>query len=750
MPRIFVAFAVWLMLTATASAQVTIPDIFAGEGDPQTNSYLNMVFGTLFETGVGGADQTLISTLMTSFNVIFFAVGMLLLVYNVVVGVTETAHDGSVLGSRHSSLWGPIRMVTAAAMLIPLPTGYSGIQHGVAYVVNAGTATATMVWTQAVDTVVDDRLPITTPDYASLDGQFVQSIWRMELCRASYNQEVAKGGNLDSMGAGWASNDGRIYSYSLTERQGACGTIELPEPTRGFERVAEATGSDYATWLNGMRTAVDNTIGRIRPTAEAVAQASSERTAMPPTLNLSNDLRAWRLEHSRAVAPIVDGVSDAAQEDLQDVLENSDGSRLAASLKENGWTRAGFYYQTIARFSSDSTSVLQMLPETTPGDAIGAASNPAGGTFGAVRTQMGSSWWNIVSDQNDNVRAFLSEIANTYNLTVNWWNESVTRSNVGAFTNERISFADSGGEMSNYLPSMQTVVALFDLINPLSGDDPMVGLITLGNGLTAMAGATIAGLAVLAAVPFVGGAVGFIGTVLGWLLNGIGLAGVFLAFILPMIPTIIWAIAVGAFFILVIEAVFAAPLWAMAHLSMDNSGFSGRQARRGYVLLLSIFLTPVLMLFGLFAGMVLFRILGTLINGGFYYALSSATSATSGGAMSVVWLFGIFVVMLFMVLIYVVILERSFSLISEFPARVFRWFEEVSGSDLDGSTSARVHGAGGIAGGTTGAALGGAGGAGQRRIGARQAKSAEQAKDGEHQGPAGYKHPRFIGRLPKP
>ena len=219
-------FAMALLTGSAAAADISIADIFTGAGDPQSNEFLNMIFGSgLFEVtdGVGGADETLISTLMTNFNVIFFAVGVLLLVYNIVVAVTETAHDGSVFGARHSALWAPIRLCVAAAMLIPLPGGYNGLQHGVAYVTRAGTATATFFWSEAVDAVIDQNMPVAAPDFVSLDANFIQQLWRMELCMASYNQEVAKAGDLEQMTAGWAGGNSRVYAYSLSGHQGACG-----------------------------------------------------------------------------------------------------------------------------------------------------------------------------------------------------------------------------------------------------------------------------------------------------------------------------------------------------------------------------------------------------------------------------------------------------------------------------------------------------------------------------------------------
>lgn len=137
-------FATGLILWAASvsvsnAAEINIADIITGEGDSRSNSFLNMIFGPLF---TGPNDETLISSLIANFNVLFFAVGCILIVYNIVVGVTETAHEGEVLGRQHSSLWVPLRTVLAAAALIPMPTGYNGIQHAVAYAVNVGTATS--------------------------------------------------------------------------------------------------------------------------------------------------------------------------------------------------------------------------------------------------------------------------------------------------------------------------------------------------------------------------------------------------------------------------------------------------------------------------------------------------------------------------------------------------------------------------------------------------------------------------------
>ena len=156
-----------------------------------------------------------------------------------------------------------------------------------------------------------------------------------------------------------------------------------------------------------------------------------------------------------------------------------------------------------------------------------------------------------------------------------------------------------------------------------------------------------------------------------------------------MMPTIIWVMALISFIILVIEAVFAAPLWTIAHFSMGGHGLTGSHARKGYVLLLSLLLTPTLMLFGLLAGMIVFRIAGNLLNAGLYYALTSSQSLVADSWTSFAWYAGMCVIGFFMVFVYLAIIELSFSLIASFPGRVFRWFDDI-GDQLDSQSSLRT------------------------------------------------------------
>jgi conjugal transfer/type IV secretion protein DotA/TraY len=680
---------------------INIADIVTGAGDARSNSFLNMIFGPLF---TGQNDETLISRLMANFNVLFFAVGALLIIYNIVVTVTETAHEGEIMGRHHSALWVPIRTLLAAAALVPMPTGYNAVQHAMAYTVNVGTATASFFWSETVDLIVEQHIPVAGGDFDALDGQFLQNLWRMELCQAVYNEEVSKGGSgLDGISRSWSTRSGiRQMAYSLPDSYGACGIVSLPGQTSGFQRLADAAGKTYQDYVSAMENAVTQTADTFAPVAQQLAQAVSRRQPLPPYRDLRQDLEDWRNLHTAILKDYIgDEPLQQAGKKITDADEplnitpvgNAQSIALAGNLKNAGWLQSGFYYQLISRLSADSNAVATALPEAAPGGAIGAASSPSGSVRNAIASQYEANNWYMLGSADGDAKKFLNQIAATYNGTVEWWNESVARSGIRAFVNDRVAFADSGGDLSDWMPSAGSLYEAFEFLSPVSqASDPMIGLVTFGTQVTFYTVAAIAALSILAAVPFVGTAIIVLASFVGWIVTGIGVIGMFLAFVLPMVPTVTWVIGVTAFFLLVVEAIFAAPLWAIAHLSLEGRGMSGGQARRGYVMVLALILTPVLMLFGLLLGMIIFRISGVLINSGLYYALTSTQSLVGDSFVSLAWFLGIFVVMLFMAVIYLVIIERSFSLIAEFPARIFRWFDHI-GDELDASTTARANSA---------------------------------------------------------
>jgi hypothetical protein len=72
---------------------------------------------------------------------------------------------------------------------------------------------------------------------------------------------------------------------------------------------------------------------------------------------------------------------------------------------------------------------------------------------------------------------------------------------------------------------------------------------------------------------------------------------------LPSLPYMIFIIAVVGWFLAVLQTVFAAPLWAVMHMTPDRT-FIGSQTQ-GYLMFLSLFMRPVLIIAALFAATLL-------------------------------------------------------------------------------------------------------------------------------------------------
>jgi conjugal transfer/type IV secretion protein DotA/TraY len=737
--------------------EISVPDIFSGQGDDRSNTFFNLIFGDLFP-GPTANNRTVISLLMLSFNILFLAVGALFLLYNIFQGTLDSAHEGIVLGQK-STIWVPIRILTAFALLIPLENGYNGIQHGVSYVVRAGTAAGSFFWNQTADLIVSDEVPIVGTDYVGSDARFLQQLWRMEFCRAAYNFEVSKGGDLQLVSGGIWSNlapapatdliDGytpQILTYSTPSITSACGSVTLPPATAALKRISPSTNMD--TINTSMRNLIDILRTEMRGSAETVvAKISARETIAPGDFpNLATMMRVLRQQHSAIVNPIVNpnalsGLVQAESgtpisQQIQSIGTDGSGAlsaptAITGDLKTGGWMMAGSYYMLISKISGDANAVAGMFPTATPGTLISTTLN--GGVQNTLATELGKSYW-FQSNADRDAQKILAGIGASYNASVSAWNEAAANAGLREFITERAYAGDDASSPENFLPPPTNLLKGIQLLAPDTITvDPMIGLMAYASTFLTYAVVAIGVLATASAVPLFGSIPATLASLTSGLFQ-IGIfAAIFVGFVLPYLPAVIWLIAILAFMLLVIEAVFAAPLWAVAMLSMDGHGISSNISRKGWSLLLMLFLTPLLMIFGFLLGMVLFRIAAFSLNGMLFAALSSQMAADPGAFGVLSQFLTMAVLTVFVGILYVVIIDWSFSLINVFPARVFKWIDGI-GDDL-GAGTAMTAKAAGVAGSyqggaATGGLLGSAGNVGlanhrsrqQRQIGNKASK----------------------------
>ncbi|SMN10575.1 IncI1 plasmid conjugative transfer integral membrane protein TraY [uncultured Candidatus Thioglobus sp.] len=152
---------------------------------------------------------------------------------------------------------------------------------------------------------------------------------------------------------------------------------------------------------------------------------------------------------------------------------------------------------------------------------------------------------------------------------------------------------------------------------------------------------------------------------------------------LPFIPLIQWISGIAGYALFLFEAFFGSIFWAAAHaIPEEGAGVAGQHAKQGYMLVLALLVRPVLMIIGLFGGLILSKV---LVN--FAGNIATPFFATVHGE-SVVGLIGWVAGMAVMGLIAMSLVRRSFGLMHELPDRVIRWIGH-SGEHLDESADER-------------------------------------------------------------
>jgi conjugal transfer/type IV secretion protein DotA/TraY len=179
--------------------------------------------------------------------------------------------------------------------------------------------------------------------------------------------------------------------------------------------------------------------------------------------------------------------------------------------------------------------------------------------------------------------------------------------------------------------------------------------------------------------------------------------GIVIAYVLPMIPYVMWMAGVAGWIILVCEAMVAVPLWALAHMTLGGDGLHGR-ATEGWSLLFNVVFRPTLMVIGLFLGYFVFDCMSWLIRESF--GVAAGFVLANGWLVSN--LLGMVVLLTIFVMTHVVAALTSFRMIALLPHHLPRLigFTSANRVDMDDFQNRAAWGVGGIVADRTGTAFG--------------------------------------------
>ncbi|GAA4491176.1 DotA/TraY family protein [Gluconacetobacter tumulicola] len=424
---------------------------------------------------------------------------------------------------------------------------------------------------------------------------------------------------------------------------------------------------------------------------------------------------------------------------------NQGGSDTLTNWKDTagqyGWATAGVYYLNVAKMQGMADSVMASARITIDG---GRMTNRAGDLAGEVRALSSGASGVLFSELTAHIDgAFAPDSQETIKSVQDKLSAVSSAGNINHVTVNTNTFADaySSNVFSEFLRFLDNGIgsAIGGLVNASgaagtgdSGESELQAMTEFGQnlitfawgiigamvvvwvgsktmlatkmvraaGVIAEAGAVVAapetgGLSLLGGL-LLGDIASMVGKLAGsalsviWVILGALLfVGVLHAYVLPMMPYIHFTMFTMSMLIFVVEAMIAAPLWAFVHIRLDGQELIGQEQRTGYQLAFSLFLRAPLGMLGYFLSFAVFDAMVFLLRTTFYPAVASGT-AESGGIIGTV------VMVCMLSYLHWVIAIRSFSLISEVPDRVTRWF---GGASVGSSEVQHAEGVKGFAGG---------------------------------------------------
>lgn len=628
---------------------------------------LSQLFGGL--TPSGGADA--FGSAISTFNGAVLIVGGILATYTLLAGTLGTAHDGEMLGKKFSSVWIPIRYALGTALVLPVLTGgYCIMQQLVMWCILQGVGLANAVWTSYLSSP-NLTIPVhMTSAHKKSVLNFANNVALAQICveaNASVLNEGGTGGGLvDSINKAVMTYDYRV-AYSADNKtayfgdqhgkmslltRSICGSANLPAKPAGSS-VITPTSTGTGGKLGDISSAFQ--MGDISPVYDAHLTSAKELIRSIGVLAKASVAAETPLAEASVQAETDKYV--AAIEAAANGFANGNASPFAgiiAASQDQGWLLAGAWFTKLAMMNQTLNDAVNSTPTASSTWQLGSsfkfldAIQPK---IGAARTEimeaMNITVPDSTSDEKDDSKGKNTQSSSMWSKTVQWFVEVFTGLDLEKLQDSTkhplLVLQDAGNRMisawSIAATGLMAVMAI-------------AGVKVLGNGWD-------------------GGPVVF--TLIGFAflpIAGLVALGFTLAYLLPNLPFLMWIGIVLGWLIMCVEAILAAPLWAVMHLHPNGDDLTGRGGN-GYMLLLGLLLRPALTIFGLIAALVLTELMGEFVNKIFFSVFFSGSSA--GWGTGLVTILSVVFSMTVYTSAMVQLFRKTFSLMHVIPDQLMRW-----------------------------------------------------------------------------
>lgn len=702
-------FVLALLALLLPDVALAAPNLFpATVDDLSIKLLLNQFFGGAMPGATGnGTDTDPFVSMLRVINIAALTIGGLMASYTLVAGTMQTAHDGEVLGKKWSSMWLPIRTVLGVGLVVPLGSGYCVAQMVVMWLAVQGVGLANQVWTAFAEKGLTQLTA-----YASAPSPKAQDLainaLKIQICmevfeRMSQMPESVKINGAYTMSTTPIDRSNGLFrtgdkikgtSYGTSQNETQCGTVKRTVGQwegaataagavvggKGGALIGGAIGTAIGAAGFGVGAIPGGIIGSSIGALIGGGAGATYGYNSNPNKGLADIIKTHddgypilMTEMKKVAGTIVDqtlpnggsaGSLDAAgttfdnavkayMDRVQAQVASSNGDMMT-TLQQNatsgGWMMAGAWFTRMAAAINGINQAVNMVPAAE---------------FNQLFTVDES-----LPNASQVVNAFATMdkfyTANTDVGQANAW-----RSNLGtakAANNTKNANGDKVKAMEENSIAKELVASMSGLdITRLQNDTrhPLITLQELGSSMMQWMAASALSMAVLSTT----GAGALIAPLLGLILfSGVAAATTFSIYT-PLMPFLLYLGAVFGWFLIVIEAMIAAPLWAIMHLSPAGDDLMG-SAKNGYSLLLSLMLRPALIVAGFAASVLIIYPMGMILNMVFFDVF--IISATNGGSFYAVFMLIAGTVVYASVLLS--LLHKAFSLIHKIPDELLKWF----------------------------------------------------------------------------
>lgn len=631
-------------------------------------SIFGQVVNNPLASGAAGGGDSVLSTIFQVSNGALLVIGGMFACYIWFRKLTQVAHDGSVYSKEQHTLWGPIRLVWGLASLVPTANGWALSQLLMLWsasligigIANLGTDGAISAFNDGKGMIVQPAMPDTVA--------LARALYEADLCMHAMNAGLALS----------AQNGGFDFSSEYVQQFGQGNGFILKSPSQGkvcggatIDAKLLATQPQSTNWFGG--TIDTSTIYQAHLTALNTMQTALSKSA----LDFVN-AALQQMDGQTVTVPDANLAIQEAALDYENYVNKEAGtkagdigqlaSKLSESIKSGGWWTLGAWYQTFAQANSKLSNAVsgkaQIYGEAFVGDQ-GVSS---------VRTLVQKIYSAQQSVSQDSVA--LGQISSTGGSDAGKLLGSI--------------FNGPGQKIVSYMTNIDMGSAGGGTTNPL------IKMKNLGDYTLASAESAIGiyiSAKIAAAVADGSNAVGkianifsAIGDVSKGLIEGVSpfflmviipllIIGAGLSIYLPLVPFVIWFGAIINWLVVVLEAIVAAPLWAITHLGGEGDGMGARSAH-GYIFLLNVMVRPFLMVIGFFGGGACLVVGGTFLNEIFGIAVANVQFDSMTGLISMI------AFLLVYLMVCLTLVHSCFHLILIVPDQVINWVGGTASSTI--------------------------------------------------------------------